>query len=273
MKSDGHNALPSRANAGPQRRRRIHDLLAANGRRSVEELAAQLRVTAMTIRRDLDVLERDGLLLRVHGGCVPRTGSFVRELPFAEKAGQQVAEKQAIAQQVVGLLRPGESVYLDTGTTCAHVARRLPSERKLRVFTNNLRVAMDLCGRRDIEVHVFGGQLAASSPDLLGTAAAVCAMQCRVDVAVVGADAVDPATAEFGAADLETAALSRAVQRQAGRVIVVADNSKFGRICRAVSGRLAEGVTLVTDAGVPPAQRRALAKTGARIVYAHARGE
>jgi DeoR/GlpR family transcriptional regulator of sugar metabolism len=93
-------------------------------------------------------------------------------------------------------------------------------------------------------------------------------MEFRVDVAVVGADAIDPATAEFGAADLETAALSRAAQHQAGRVIVAADASKLGQACRAVTGRLAAGLTLVTDAGVAEPQRRALARTGARIIYA-----
>jgi DeoR/GlpR family transcriptional regulator of sugar metabolism len=258
---------PSPAPAA-RRRQRIHDLLAGSGRLAVEELAGRLGVAAMTVRRDLTRLEQQGVLLRVHGGCVLPGPAFARERPFAEKAGWRVPEKRAIARQVVRLLRPGQSVYLDTGTTCAEVARLLPAGRPVRVFTNNLRVAMDLLGRPGVELHVFGGRLAPSSPDLVGASAAASAAAHRVDVAVVGADAVDPATAEFGAADLETAVLSRMAQRQAARVIVAADASKFGRTCRAISGRLARGLTLVTDAGVPPAQRRALARTGATLVFA-----
>lgn len=263
-------APASRATAGRDRRRRIHDLLAGNGRLGVGTLAARLGVADMTIRRDLEALERDGLLLRVHGGCVLPGSSPARERSFSEKAGQHVPQKQAIARQVARLLRTGASVYLDTGTTCAHVARLLPAESGLRVVTNNLRAAMDLCGRRGVELHVCGGRLAPASPDLIGAAAVARLLEERVDVAVVGADAVDPATAEFGAADAETATLSRAAVRQAGRVIVAADSSKLGHTCRAISGRLTRGVTLVTDAGASPAQRRALAKTGAQIVYAKA---
>jgi DeoR family transcriptional regulator, fructose operon transcriptional repressor len=251
-----------------KRRQRIHDLLTGNGRLAVEALAGRLGVTPMTVRRDLPAMEQGGLLIRVHGGCVLPGASFAREASFSRKAAQHVAAKLAIARQVVRLLRPGQSVYMDTGTTCAQVARLLPAGLRLRVLTNNLRVAMDLFGRPDVEVHVFGGQLAPASPDLVGASAAARAMEFRVDVAVVGADAVDSATGEFGSADLATAALSRAAQRQAGRTIVAADASKVGLACRAITGRLAAGVTLVTDAGVPTAQRRALARTGARFVYA-----
>lgn len=250
-----------------ERQRRIHDLLAANGRMAVEALARRLRVTTMTIRRDLAQMEAAGLLLRVHGGCVLQT-ALVRELSYSEKAVQRRAEKLAIARAAVRFFAPGSSIYLDTGTTAAAIAQALPAGLSLRVFTNNLRAAMDLFGRRDVAVHVYGGALAARSPDLVGPAAVARVLELRTDWAVLGADAVAPATGEVFAADMETAALSDAARRRAARVMVVADSSKLGPEGLAVTARLASGVVLVTDSGCPAALRRRLARTGAEILCA-----
>ncbi len=258
----------TRGSEGTDRRQRIQALLNGSGRLSVHDLARRLGVTTMTIRRDLQAMEEQGLLVRTHGGCVQPGSPLVRELSFSEKAACNVEAKQAIAREIVRRLRPGESVYLDTGTTCAQIARMLPAGQRIRVVTNNLRVAMDLFGRPGMDLQVFGGQLAPASPDLVGATAAARAMEFRFDTAILGADALDPATAEFGAADMDTAALSRAARQQARRIIVAADASKIGRTCPSITGRLGRNLTLVTDSRVPVAQRRALARTGASIVYA-----
>lgn len=268
MRKASTNSPSCRAGEGLERRSQIHALLQASGRLLVGDLVRRLRVTPMTIRRDLQAMEAQGLLMRTHGGCALPGAPLVRELSFSEKAARNVEAKQAIARETVRLLRAVESLYLDTGTTCAQIARMMPAGRRMRVVTNNLRVAMDLFGRDDLDLHVFGGRLAPASPDLIGATAAARAMEFRVDVAILGADALDPETAEFGAADLDTAALSRAALRQARRIIVAADASKIGQTCPAVTGRLARDMTLVTDSRVTAAQRRLLARTGASIVYA-----
>jgi DeoR family fructose operon transcriptional repressor len=250
-----------------ERREAIRRAAADEGRLGVEALAKRLGVTSMTIRRDLAALEREGLLTRVHGGCIPQS-PFVAELSFPEKLRLRQAAKSAIAREAVRLLRRGDSLYLDTGTTALQVARALPPDLDLRVFTNNLRVAMELFGRAGVAVTVFGGALGRRNPDLAGEVALDQIAQYRVDAAIVGGDALDPPRGEFYAADAASAALSRTAQRQAERVIVVMDSSKLGRRGLAAAGRLAPGMTLVCDEEADRVSRAALRRTGARLVLA-----
>jgi len=249
------------------RQETIRKLLATRGRLSVAQLAAQMKVAAMTIRRDLSALEKAGLLTRTHGGCVMQS-PFVSELPFPEKERLRQKHKTAIAGETIHQLKRGESVYLDTGTTALLVARRLPPNLGLRVFTNNLRIAMELFGRTDLEVTVYGGTLARLNPDLTGEIALGHIQQFRIDVAVVGGDALDTGRSEFYSADGSTARLSRAVQQQADRVIVAMDSSKFGKRSLTVAGRLGPGATLITDDEVSRDDRTALRRTGAKIILA-----
>jgi DeoR/GlpR family transcriptional regulator of sugar metabolism len=249
-----------------QRQERIRALLAGNGRLNVAELASRLRVSAMTIRRDLSALEQAGVLTRTHGGCVLQS-PFVAEASFPDKQRRRQAQKAAIATAAVRRLRRGEAVYLDTGTTALAVARALPPELNLKVFTNNLRVALELFGRAGVEVTVYGGVLARKNPDLMDELALAQISQYRLDVAIVGGDALDVARGEFYAADAGSAALSQAAQRQADRVLVVMDSSKFGKRGLAVAGRLTRGVTLITDADPDAKTRAALRRTGAAIIY------
>ena len=250
-----------------ERQEKIRSLLACNGRIRVAELAAQMDVAPMTIRRDLAAMERSGLLTRTHGGCVLQS-PFVAELSFPEKRRLRQLQKTAIAREAVRLLKPGEAVYLDTGTTALQVARALPPGRDLRIFTNNLRVAMELFGRSDVTVVVYGGVLARKNPDLAKEIALAQIREYRLDVAIVGGDALDVAHGEFYGADTATAALSRAAQKQADRIIAIIDSSKFGKRSLAVTGRLGPGMTLVTDDELNQKDRAALRATGARIVFA-----
>jgi DeoR/GlpR family transcriptional regulator of sugar metabolism len=251
-----------------ERQERIRHLLATQGRLSVAALSRQLHVAAMTIRRDLTQMERAGLLTRTHGGCLLQS-PFVAEASFHEKQRVRQAQKAAIAREVVGRLKSGHAVYLDTGTTALQVARALPPNLNLRVFTNNLRVALELFGRAGVEVTVYGGVLARKNPDLMDEMAVAQINQYRLDVAIVGGDALDLQRGEFYAADAGSAALSSSAQRQADRVIVVMDSSKFGKRGLALAGRLTRDVTLITDDELSAQGRAALRRRGAKVVYAH----
>jgi DeoR/GlpR family transcriptional regulator of sugar metabolism len=249
------------------RQEKIRRLLAEQGRLTVQKLASRLRVASMTIRRDLTELEAAGVLTRTHGGCVLHS-PFVSEMSFPFKQRLRQAQKTAIALATVRLLKRGQALYLDTGTTALQVARALPPELELRVFTNNLRVALELLGRRGMRVVVYGGVLSGRSPDLAGEIALAQLRQFRVDVAIVGGDALDVARGEFYGADTETAMVSRVAQQQADRVLVVMDSSKIGKRGLAVAGRLAAGTTLITDDEIDRASRAALRATGATVVFA-----
>ena len=248
-----------------ERQERIRALLAGNGRLNASQLAAQLQVSTMTLRRDLSALQQAGVLTRTHGGCVLQS-PFVAEASFPDKLRRQQAQKTAIASAAARRLRRGDAVYVDTGTTALAVARALPTDRDLKVFTNNLRVALELFGRAGVEVTVYGGVLARKNPDLVDAMALAQISQYRLDVAIVGGDALDVERGEFYAADAGSAALSRTAQRQADRVIVVMDSSKFGRRGLALAGRLARGVVLITDAAVDAKTRAASRRRGATLL-------
>lgn len=249
-----------------RRRDELLEMLLDRGRLRVDELTAHFAVTGMTIRRDLDALEKEGLLIRTHGGCMLRTPK-VRELPFREKEQLQREAKETIARAVVSRVPDGVSLYLDTGTTCAMVGHLLRRHRRnLQVFTNNLPAALDLFGAEAIEVMIPGGVLGRSSPDLTGEFGLDRLRNLRFDLAIVGADAFDLSGGIFYAADLPTAALSQTAQRRADQTFVCVDGSKFNKRALAVSGRLRENVTLFTDGEIPAAKRRGLRKLGAEVV-------
>jgi DeoR family fructose operon transcriptional repressor len=250
----------------------ILDLLLERGRLHVSALADHFGVTAMTVRRDLHALEACGLVTRTHGGAVLRA-PLARELAFNEKVQCRPAEKEAIARAVVTRLRDGETLYLDTGSTCAAVARLLPGlRRNLRVFTNSLQAALDLFGAEGIEVVIPGGTLGRRSPDLTGTWALERLRLIRVDVAVIGADGLDPDRAEFYSSELPTGELSRLARERAQRVFAAVDSSKIGCRGLAVAGTAGKNLTLFTDAGAKRNTVERLEKLGMEVVIVHTAG-
>jgi DeoR/GlpR family transcriptional regulator of sugar metabolism len=249
------------------RRGRILSLVAEHGPQAVETIAAACGVSAMTVRRDLAALQDQGVLVRTHGGCMVQS-PFVRELSFSEKLARNLEAKSAIAEAVVGLLGEADNIYLDTGTTALLVARHLPTDRPLQVTTNNLRVALELFGRPQMQVVVLGGVLAAVNPDLVGAMATEALQHLRFDLALLGADAIDCGTGEVASADEPSAELSRQAWRRAQRALVLADHSKLGRSARFISGQLGGPHQLVTDTGATAAQLADLRRKGVEVTIA-----
>ena len=136
------------------------------------------------------------------------------------------------------------------------------------MFTNNLPAALDLFGAEAIEVIIPGGVLGRRSPDLTGDFSLARLRDRHFDLAIVGGDALDPVTGEFYAADLATAALSRAAQQQADRTFACIDGSKLDQRALAVAGRLREDATLFMDGKIPVAARRGIRRLGAKVVLA-----
>ena len=246
---------------------RIQEMLGAQGRVSVLVLADALGVSTMTVRRDIEALEQSGVVLRTHGGCILRS-PFVTEAAFPEKESRQRPEKQAIAVEAVRGVASGMNLYLDTGTTCLYIARLLPPNQDLTVFTNNLRIATELLGRSGVSVVVYGGQLSPKNPDLTGDLAIAQLVRFRVDLAFLGGDALDPQTGIFYAADRATAIMTQTIRGQSDQAVAVIDSSKIGKRGPVVAGCLEKGLTLVTDAGCPAAARKSLRNTGARLLIA-----
>ncbi|MEU9404382.1 DeoR/GlpR family DNA-binding transcription regulator [Streptomyces sp. NPDC048281] len=246
------------------------ELLVERGRLDVEEVAAELAVSAATIRRDLDQLAEQQMLVRTRGGAVVHGVSY--ELPLRYKTARQASEKQRIAKAVADLVAPGEAVGLTGGTTTTEVARALAvrgdlatGTPALTVVTNALNIANELAVRPQFKIVVTGGVARPQSYELVGPLADGVLGQITLDVAVlgvVGFDVVHGAAAH----DEAEAAVNRLLCERAARVVVAADSSKLGgrtfaRICAA------ERVdTLVTDTAAAPETVRRFEEAGIRVL-------
>ncbi|MES4891857.1 DeoR/GlpR family DNA-binding transcription regulator [Streptomyces sp. NPDC096012] len=246
------------------------ELLVERGRLDVEEAAGELSVSAATIRRDLDQLAEQQMLVRTRGGAVVHGVSY--ELPLRYKTARRASEKERIAKAVADLVAPGEAVGLTGGTTTTEVARALAvrgdlstGSPALTIVTNALNIANELAVRPQFKIVVTGGVARPQSYELIGPLADGVLGQITLDVAVLGVVAFD---AHQGAAahDEAEAAINRVLCERAERVVVAADSSKLGRraFARICGADLVD--TLVTDAAVSPETVRRFEEAGVRVL-------
>jgi DeoR family glycerol-3-phosphate regulon repressor len=235
----------------------------AAGPLSVSELAARLVVSTETIRRDLKQLGDLGEVVKTHGRAAlsPRRG----EAPFERRMREHAAAKQAIAEAVAGVVRDGDSVMLDTGTTTSYVARALLSRRGLTVVTNSSDVARTLAIANGNTVFMAGGQLRADNGAAFGAAAVEFVRRFKVRHAIISIGGLH-ATAGAMNFDLEEAEFGREVLACGDRRMIVTDGSKFGRSALVKVCGFGEFDTLVTEAPPPPDIRAALDANGADVL-------
>ncbi|MFI5501238.1 DeoR/GlpR family DNA-binding transcription regulator [Nocardia asteroides] len=251
-----------------ERQQAIATLIEQRGRVSVAELAERYTVTTETVRRDLAVLDRLGLIRRVHGGAVGAGALTTVELGTAEREHTRAAEKDRIATLAQRFLPPsGGSVLFDAGTTTARVAAALPTDLDLVAVTNSLPVATRLTGFAGVRVHLLGGRVRGVTQAAVGAETVRSLGELRVDVAFVGTNAL---TVRHGLStpDPEEAAVKRAMIAAADRVVVVADAGKIGREDFVRFGTVGEIDVLVTDADIPSGTHADLVAAGVEVVLA-----
>ena len=242
-----------RKESANQRHVKILELLSRDGEVSVLELAERFGVTPMTVRRDLEALERRNALIRTHGGAVFSKRS-VAEFAFLERNRTSIDEKRAIAREAATLVKAGMSIVLDTGTTSLEVARAIAGIRDLTVLTSSLAVASALHARENIEVVLLGGAVRRNSPDLSGSLTEENLRQFRVRLAILGADAVD--RRGLYTTDLGVARVSKAMIACADDTVLVADSRKFTRSSFVQFAAWGDLRHVVTDRGISRKDRR-----------------
>ncbi|MGE5591925.1 MAG: DeoR/GlpR family DNA-binding transcription regulator [Bacillota bacterium] len=213
-------------NAGA-RRAQIVQWLQDHGQVQVRDLADFLGVSEMTVRRDLEYLAREGTLIRTYGGALPTSG-LNREQPYASKAGEHTGEKERIARYAASLVKDGDTVLLDAGSTTLALARALRGRKDLLVFTVDLKIALELCDEPGIRVIVLGGTAQPEVYTLLGPLVEQNLRGLTTDWAFLGTSAVD---AEKGLTTptLEKVPVKLAILQAGRRAVLLADASKFGR--------------------------------------------
>ncbi len=261
-------AIASGRIAGMEARREaILGELEARGVVQLGPMAAALGVSAMTLRRDLEDLEREGLLARIRGGAVrPRTSTPVvvdtDEPEFQRRMQHEAAAKEAIAAEAARLVAGARTLALDVGTSTLYLARRLTEMRQAKVFTNNLRIAQ-LLADAGPEVYLAGGRVRPVEQAVGGPSATAQFAGLWFDVAVIG---VSGLTAEgFFDYSFEDAELKRVYFTRASRRVILADASKFNRRSLVDVGRLGEATDLVTNAPPPEPLARQLAEAGVHL--------
>ncbi len=236
----------------PERRReQILGYLSARDRTSVAELSQIVGVSEVTVRKDLDQLEAQGLLIRVHGGAVI-SGRGRLERFFAAREQEHLEEKRRIAQAAARLIVSGQRIFLDASTTALQVARLIKDREDLVVITNGLYTALELNFSADITTVVVGGTLRHRSSSLVGSFNYHSLQRLRLDLGFFGAAAV---TARDGLmeADLEEAQLKQLMVSASAGVVGIVDSSKFADMSFSVFALPPEIDRIITDEGAPAA--------------------
>ena len=250
-----------------ERRRRLLEILDAQERATVEELVSHFGVSAVTIRGDLDALAAMGGIVRSHGGALKRIDA--PDEPIAVKETLHHSEKTRIAQAALAMIRHGETIILDSGTTTVEIARgiRKAELRGLNVITNALNIAMELANTPQVRAILVGGLLRPVAYSLVGPSAEHALRGLHADRLFLGVDGLD---LEIGlmTPDVLEAKLNAVMIEIAREVVVVADASKFHRRSLSVIAKLDKVNKLITDDGAPPEITAALRARNVEVVLA-----
>ena len=251
-----------------ERQQAIADRVAQRGRLSVNELAESFQVTTETGRRDLSLLERAGLVRRVHGGAIPAAALTVLETAVADRDASHSEQKDRVAQAALGFLpTTGGSVILDAGTTTARLAPLLPHEPAFTVFTNAVPIASRLAGRPNVDLHLLPGRVRRTTQAAVGEDTVAALAHLRADVTFLGTNGI---TVRHGLStpDSSEAAAKRAMAAAARQVVVLADSSKIGHESTVSFADLAQVDVIVTDDGISDEDHKALIDADVQVVVA-----
>lgn len=249
-----------------ERQQAIVERARAEGRADVADLAADFDVTTETVRRDLTVLERQGLLRRVHGGAIP-----VERLGFepglADRDAVSTAEKERIAKAALAEVPDEGSILLDAGTTTARLAEVLPHDRELTVVTNAVPLVASLAVRPRVTVLLLGGKVRGRTMATVEDWTLRALADTYVDVAFLGTNGMSPERG-LTTPDIGEAAVKRAMIRAARRVVVLADHTKAGNDHLARFGDLSDVDVIVSDGRLDGEFGEQLGAAGPRVVRA-----
>jgi DeoR/GlpR family transcriptional regulator of sugar metabolism len=244
-----------------QRKQLIVARLAADGQVIAKALARELAISEDTVRRDLRELAQAGKLQRVHGGALPASQA-VGDLRV--RAQLSTDDKRALGRAGAALIRPGQVVILDGGTTAIQVARHLAADLRATIVTHSPNVAGELAAHPGIEIIVLGGRLFRHSMVNVGATVIDAASRLRADLYVMGVTGVHP-EAGSSTGDAEEAAVKRALHARAAETVVLASAEKLMAASAFVVTPLAELSLLLVPAGTPARTVRALRSAGVEV--------
>lgn len=250
-----------------ERRERILEMLKEKKRVDVNELIEVFQVSGATLRADIRDLEHMGLLVRTHGGALYKEDVYSPENTIDDRKTLHLAEKKAIGREALSWIQPGDTILLDSGTTTLELARLLKEGRKLTVITNDLPIAMELQGSKEIHLILIGGSIRTNFECTYGACAIEFLSSVRADKLFLSPNAL---SLSQGAStpNIEIAGLKKAMMRSANEVYMLCDSSKIGTRATNVFAGLSEFKGIAVDEGIRKEDLDRLMKQGAAVKVA-----
>jgi DeoR/GlpR family transcriptional regulator of sugar metabolism len=247
-----------------QRKQLILRRLKADGEIVAKSLSIELGLSEDTIRRDLRELARAGQLQRVHGGALPSSPAVA---DFAGREQLASQSKVAIGRAAAAMVKPGQVVILDGGTTTRELARQFPAELRATVVTHSPTIAIELVSHPNIEVILIGGRLFKHSIVAVGAAAIEAIARIRADIYFMGVTGIHP-EAGLTTGDLEEAHVKRALSAAAADTIVLVSAEKLNAASPYLIAPISEASAIIVDRTVPKAATAAYKKLGIVVTLA-----
>ena len=233
------------------------------GVRTIAELSNELQVSEATVRRDLETLEKQGVIRRVYGGAELLRKRHTEPL-YEEKASLHAREKLQIAEAAVKFIQEGDTIFLDGGSTVLEMARRLPPLRDLTVVTNSLMAAADLM-EKNFHIILVGGEFRSLSRTLVGPLTSKILESLTISKAFLGTIGLE-AERGISTTDPNEAYTKELVMKRSDKVFLLADSSKFGVSSFVFSGSAKDIDVLVTDSALPQAAQKQLKTKNIEVI-------
>ena len=230
----------------------------------VDALARELGVSEMTIRRDLEKFERDGLLERCHGGAVINS-EFVNEAEYPEKSEKNVDAKRKIAEYAASFVKEGMTVYLDSGTSVMQILQFICRIPRLTIATNDLSIAMYVATHTDYNIIMIGGIIQNDLGCAHGSLAEQMLSNVKFDTAFVGGLAIDENLDLFQREERK-ASFRRLLMKQCRHTYMLVDDSKFMKISLFKVHSISEYTGVLTDRVLSEEERKLADEKGINII-------
>ncbi len=248
------------------RKKQIQLFLDINGKMTYDELCEKFpKVSSMTIRRDIEELEKSGSVLRVKNGAVSLTEiTKYNEGAVINRANMHIFEKQSIAEKAVNLLEDDKTIFIDGGSTTTFFARELP-DKNYRIITNGLNIAQELAGKNNPSVLMVGGEFSKHNQATCGRRAELFLSNMNIDIAVMATSAYSYKDG-FSCAVREEAELKSYVISRATKRIMLLDSSKIDKTLSYTFAKIENIDLLVVDEYFPPELRQEFKRKGVRVI-------
>ena len=239
----------------PEKRRlEIKKIIAENNSISVISLAKLFNISEITVRRDLQKLEKDGFLDKVHGGAIAKRFKTEYDPVYLEDIKLNKDKKESIAKEAVKEINDGDAVIIESGTTCLELVYNLANKRNLAIFTASVPIAYELwkisLNRNDLEVNICGGLIEAKSNTLIGSQATQFFQNIDADIAFIGAVAISIDKGILTTHSQMDADVIRSIANNSKKKILLADSSKFKKRAHISILPLTIFNKIITDTGI-----------------------